>query len=79
MSAYAIFRADIQPKGFRVVAFEEFVDDATVQAARRLLTDPQWAAAMTEHNYHVARRHYSYRNLEVALHHLLQRCRGRAP
>ncbi len=79
MSAYEIFRTDIQPKGFRVVAFEEFVDDDTVAAARRLLTDPDWAAALTEHNYRVARQHFSYRTLEVSLAHLLQRCRGMMP
>ncbi|HEY57576.1 MAG TPA: glycosyltransferase family 4 protein [Anaerolineae bacterium] len=74
MSAYEIFRTDIQPKGFKVVAFEGFVDDATVAAARRLLTDPEWAASQAEHNYRVAQRHFSYRTLEVALAHLLQRC-----
>ena len=79
MSAYEIFRTDIQPKGFQVVAFEEFVDDDTVAAARRLLTDPDWTAALTEHNYRVARRHFSYRTLEVALAHLIQRCRGMMP
>ncbi len=79
MSAYEIFRADIQPKGFRVVAFEEFVDDATVEAARRLLTNPQWAASLAEHNYQIARRHYSFHNLETALYHLLQRCEGILP
>ncbi len=79
MSAYEIFRTDIQPKGFQVVAFEDFVDDATVEAARRLLTDRAWAAALAEHNYQVARRHYAYHNLEVALHHLLQRCEGGLP
>ena len=73
MSAYGIFRIDIQPKGFDVVAFEEFVDDATVAAARALLHDPQRVQQMTKRNYAIARRHFGFRTLERNLAYLLQR------
>ncbi|HFC09406.1 MAG TPA: glycosyltransferase family 1 protein [Chloroflexi bacterium] len=72
MSAYGIFRLDIQPKGFDVVAFEEFVDDATVAAARDLLHNPQRVAEMTEHNYAIARRYFGFRTLERNLDYLLR-------
>lgn len=76
MSAYPIFRMDIQPKGFQVIAFEDFVDDNTVEAARHLLLNPESAQAMCEHNYEVGRRYYSFRTLETRLSALLGECFG---
>lgn len=76
MSAYEIFRTDIQPKGFRVVCFEEFVSEETLAEARRLLDNPEEVEAITAHNYAVGRRHFSFRTLEISLHHLLQRALG---
>src|SRR3989304_4590711 len=35
MSSYEIFRTDIQPKGFRVIEFEDFMTKETVDKARR--------------------------------------------
>lgn len=67
MSAYEIYRVDIQPKGFRVVEFSEFITEETVRQARDLLLKPDLAAEMVEHNYAIARRHYSYSNLERLL------------
>ncbi len=72
MSAYGIFRIDIQPKGFEVVAFEDFVNDATVEAARELLHNPEKVAKMTEHNYEIARRYFGFSTLERNLDYLLR-------
>jgi glycosyltransferase involved in cell wall biosynthesis len=63
MSTYEIFDSDIHPKGFRVVGFDDFVGEATVRAARRLLEDKALVAEMVDHNYALARRYYSYRAL----------------
>ncbi len=76
MSAYPIFRTDIQPKGFRVIAFEDFVDDATVEQARNILLHPEKAEAMCEHNYRIGQRYFSYRTLEKRLAALLSECFG---
>ncbi len=76
MSAYPIFRTDIQPKGFRVIAFQDFVDDATVTQTRHLLLHPEEAQAMCEHNYQLGRRYFSYRTLEKRLAALLSDCFG---
>ncbi|NPA93074.1 MAG: glycosyltransferase family 4 protein [Chloroflexi bacterium] len=72
MSAYGIFRIDIQPKGFDVVVFEDFVDDHTVEAARNLLHDASRVEEMTERNYAIARRHFGFRTLERNLAYLLR-------
>jgi mannosylglucosylglycerate synthase len=63
MSAYEIFKADIQPKGFRVVGFDEFIGHGTVLEARRLLEDGAHVDEMVEHNYELGRRYFSYQTL----------------
>jgi len=73
---YSIYEADIKPKGFQVVEFDGFISEATLEHARRLLTDPQEAAAYAEHNYELARRYYSFAMLERRLGLLLADCFG---
>ncbi len=76
MSSYEIFRSDIQPKGFRVVAFEDFVTNETVEAARRLLEDASQTEEMVAHNFQLGRRHYSFNALESHLSPLIQTALG---
>jgi glycosyltransferase involved in cell wall biosynthesis len=76
MSTYEIFRRDIQPKGFKVIGFEDFITEETVHQARTVLRDPTLAAEMTEHNYELGRRYYSYRVLENHLVVLMNRIFG---
>jgi hypothetical protein len=57
MSIYEIYRTDIQPKGFKVMEFGDYVTEDTVRQARTVLNDVDLVAAMVEHNYTVARRH----------------------
>jgi glycosyltransferase involved in cell wall biosynthesis len=75
MSSYEIFRRDIEPKGFQVVRFDDFITEETVHQAEAILRDPSLAAEMAERNYELGRRHYSYRVLEnrllVLLHQIL--------
>ncbi len=57
---YSIFAIDIRPKGFHVIEFDGFITDETVWWTQRLLEDKAVVREMTEHNYRVASRHYSY-------------------
>ncbi|MEX0788395.1 MAG: glycosyltransferase family 4 protein [Anaerolineales bacterium] len=72
MGSYEIFRTDIQPKGFRVIEFDDFITEETVEKARRVLEDDRLAAEMVEHNYELGRRFYSFRTLERRLALLMQ-------
>lgn len=67
MSTYEIYRIDIKPKGFNVIEFGDFITDETVRKTRQILLDPSLSAALCEQNYEIARRHYSYSNLEKLL------------
>lgn len=73
---YSIFETDIKPKGFKVIEFDGYITDATLDHARRLLLHPDEAAAYAETNYALARRYYSYAVLERRLSLLLADCFG---
>jgi mannosylglucosylglycerate synthase len=79
MSTYEIFRTDIQPKGFRVIGFEDFITDETVFRAREVIDNPSLAAVMAAQNYELGRRFYSYQTLERRLALLLQDILGAEP
>ncbi|HID77511.1 MAG TPA: glycosyltransferase [Planctomycetaceae bacterium] len=72
MSTYEIFRRDIEPKGFEVIGFDEFITRQTIEHARRVLNDRSLAARMVEHNYQLGRQHYSYAVLRQCLPRLVQ-------
>jgi mannosylglucosylglycerate synthase len=60
---YDVYAADIGPKGFQVVEFDEFITDETVTAVTHLLDNPDQVAQMTDHNYRLAQQHYSFQTL----------------
>lgn len=76
MSTYEIFKTDIQPKGFRTIGFGDFIDTACIDATRQILMNPSLAIEMTNTNYDIAHRHYSFDNLQHLLNSLINDCVG---
>jgi len=76
MSRYEIFLLDIEPKGFRVIAFDEFIGEDTVAAARRALTDKAFVEEMVSHNFELGKRYYSFHILESRLPAVIHECLG---
>jgi glycosyltransferase involved in cell wall biosynthesis len=76
---YSIFDIDIKPKGFRVIEFDGYITDETVVRVREVLENPQLAEEMSEHNYQLAKRHYSFSLLERRLQMLVADCFGEQP
>jgi mannosylglucosylglycerate synthase len=68
---YDVYAADIGPKGFQVVEFDEYLTEETVTTVRQLLDNPQLTAVMVEHNYRLAVEHYGYATLRRCLQQLL--------
>jgi mannosylglucosylglycerate synthase len=64
---YSIYEVDIKPKGFRVIKFDGFVDQSTLERVRYLLAHPAEVQAYAELNYQLARRHFSFEVLERRL------------
>jgi hypothetical protein len=75
---YSIYETDIKPKGFKVIEFDGYITERTIEHTRRLLLHPEEAAAYAETNYTLARRYYSYTVLERRLVLLLSDCFGEA-
>ncbi len=73
---YSIFDIDIKPKGFRVIEFDGFITDETVEQTCRVLNDTSLLDEMAEHNYRLARQYYSYRMLRRHLVTILTECFG---
>ncbi len=76
MSSYEIFQTDIQPKGFNVVTFDQFITPETVSEADRIMRDGVEATEMVEHNFELGKRYYSFGRLRHGLTALLDRVRS---
>jgi glycosyltransferase involved in cell wall biosynthesis len=73
---YSIFNFDIKPKGFRVVEFDGYITQDTVNLARNLIQNPSLAAEAAEFNYELARHHFSFAVLERRLNTILSEIFG---
>jgi mannosylglucosylglycerate synthase len=71
VNRYAVYNADIRPLGFQFIELDGYVDAASVERARALLDDPAEARRMAEHNYALAREHFSLQVLASKLQGLL--------
>jgi glycosyltransferase involved in cell wall biosynthesis len=78
VNSYSTFEVDIKPRGFRVIEFDGYITDATVQQTRRVLEDACLAEEMAEQNYRLAQQYYSYATLERHLQTLIADCFGEA-
>jgi hypothetical protein len=76
ISTYEIFKTDIQPKGFRVIGFDDFITEDTVRLVRHVLDNPDFCQEMVEYNYETGRRYYSYASLQTHLAVLIKRSVG---
>lgn len=71
VNRYQIFEADIEPKGFKVIAFDGYITLETVEKVRLVLDNPEKLAEMAETNYMLGWRYLSYEMLEEKLEALL--------
>ncbi len=68
---YTIYSTDIHPKGFKAIEFDGFITDETVAQVHQVLTSPDLVKEMTEHNYRLAKKFFSYSALKQQLEALL--------
>lgn len=71
MNNYPVFAYDIRPKGFQVALMEQFINQPVVELVERFLGDEEYRRQAVDHNYAIARAHYSYRVLKANLEHIL--------
>jgi mannosylglucosylglycerate synthase len=76
LNRYSIWTRDIEPKGFRIPVMEGFVTSDILAEIHRLLEDEDYRNEVTEHNYAIANRFYSYRVLQTILRSLIGQFSG---
>ncbi len=81
VNRYSIYVVDIEPKGFEVIPIEGFVTSETIQRIYEVLGDKKRREEMTQKNYHLGRKYFSYEVLERLLLSLIKvleaQCRDR--
>jgi mannosylglucosylglycerate synthase len=73
---YSIYNFDIKPKGFNVIEFDGYITQETVNQTRKVLQNTSTAKETAEHNYELARHHFSYQVLERRLNTILSEIFG---
>jgi glycosyltransferase involved in cell wall biosynthesis len=73
---YTIYATDIRPKGFRVIEFDDYITDETVEMTRKVLADKDFQIQMCQHNYELAKRYFSFSVLRNKLKMLLDNAFG---
>jgi glycosyltransferase involved in cell wall biosynthesis len=76
MSTYEIFKTDIQPKGFKIITFDDYIGDDCVRQVKDILEHPEKAKEMVAHNYELGCQHYSFTMLKNRLGALLNEVLG---
>ena len=71
VNRYSIYEADIEPKGFQAIAFDNFVTEQTLSDVRQIISDRERLAEMTEQNYMLGWRYLSYELLQEKLESIL--------
>ena len=73
---YSIYTTDIKPKGFKLIELNGYVTDEAVERTREILLNEPLRRTWTEHNYELAKRHYSYSVLQRRLRCIICDCFG---
>lgn len=72
VNKYVIFILDIEPKGFKVIALDGYVNDEAVKKAKEILADSEKREKMVKHNYKLAKRYFSLSVLKRKLKNLIR-------
>jgi glycosyltransferase involved in cell wall biosynthesis len=64
---YSIYATDIRPKGFAAIEIDDYVTDASVEQARKVLLHPVIGEEMAQKNYRLAAQYFSYKMLRRKL------------
>jgi glycosyltransferase involved in cell wall biosynthesis len=73
---YTIYTTDIRPKGFKVIEFDDYITEKTIQDTLRILDDPSYQEELCRFNYELALHHFSYKTLRNQLQVLLANAFG---
>lgn len=67
VNTYPVYTTDIKPKRFKAIEFSNFIPKSLIQDVYTLLESPKALEDMTDTNYILANKHFSYELLEKKL------------
>ncbi|MDP3178649.1 MAG: glycosyltransferase family 4 protein, partial [Spirochaetaceae bacterium] len=67
VNRYSIFESDIEPIGFKTALIDNYVTDDTIHHVRRLLDESELRSSVTDRNFELGRKYFSYELLEERL------------
>jgi glycosyltransferase involved in cell wall biosynthesis len=67
VNRYSIYVVDIEPKGFEAIVIDGFVSEKTVKKVHYFLNNPSKLKEITEKNYLLAKKYFSFEILEKKL------------
>jgi glycosyltransferase involved in cell wall biosynthesis len=73
---YSTFSTDIKPKGFRAIIFDGHITEETLKQAREVLLNPSICKEMTDYNYELGLKYFSFSVLKQKLRTLIADCFG---
>jgi glycosyltransferase involved in cell wall biosynthesis len=71
VNRYSIFQQDIEPLDFDVVVMDTYITPDTVESVETILDNPDAAEIMTERNYRLGKKFFSFNLLEQRLRQVL--------
>lgn len=76
VNRYDIFMRDIEPKGFETITIDGYVTNYAAEQVQNLLDDPKEQKRMTDINFELGKKYYSYEVLRRKLRLILSTIRG---
>lgn len=76
VNRYAVFIADIEPKGFKVIPMSGYLTAESLVQVRRVIDDADYRKEMVNHNFELGRVYYSYKVLRRKLRTLVYQLTG---
>ncbi len=71
VNRYAIFIADIEPKGFKVVTMDGFLTRTVLEQVRKVISDAKYRQEMVDYNFELGKKFFSYSVLRRKLRSLI--------
>ncbi len=76
VNRYSIFVADIEPKGFKVIAMDGFLTRGVLEQVRRVISDEHYRQEMVDYNFELGKAFFSYSVLRRKLRSLITNFTG---
>jgi glycosyltransferase involved in cell wall biosynthesis len=67
INRYPVYVTDIQPRGFKVIEFDEFITKDVIKQIEEILLNPKQAREWAEHNFALGQKYFSFSVLRQKL------------